>query len=41
MRDLFAAEDRNAAVAMIAPLAGKSAIPERGGATELTLLDHI
>ena len=41
MRDLFAAEDRNAAVAMIAPLDGKSAIPERGGATELTLLDHI
>ena len=41
MRDLFAAEDRNAAVAMIAPLDRKSAIPERGGATELTLLDHI
>jgi len=38
---LFAAEDRNAAVAMIAPLDRKSAIPERGGATELTLLDHI
>ena len=41
MRDLFAAEDRNAAVAMIAPLDRKSAIPERGGATELTLLDHV
>jgi len=41
MRDLFAAEDRNAAVAMIAPLDGKSALPERGAETELTLLDHI
>ena len=41
MRDLFAAEDRNAAVAMIAPLIGKSALPERGAETELTLLDHI
>jgi len=38
---LFEAEDRTAAVAMIAPLDGNAALPERGGATELTLLDHI
>jgi hypothetical protein len=41
MRELFEAEDRTAAVAMIAPLDGTAALPERGGATELTLLDHI
>ncbi len=41
MRDLFEAEDRTTAVAMIAPLDGNAALPERGGATELTLLDHI
>ena len=41
MRDLFEAEDRTAAVAMIAPLDGNVALPERGGTTELTLLDHI
>src|SRR2546428_10849449 len=41
MRDLFAAEDRNAAGAVSAPLPGKSARPERGAETELTLLDHI
>ncbi len=41
MRELFEAEDRTAAVAMIAPLDGNAALPERGGTTELTLLDHI
>ncbi len=41
MRDLFKVEDRTTAVAMIAPLDGNATLPGRGGATELTLLDHI
>jgi len=41
LRDLFPAPDRNSAVAMIAPLDSSTPVPERGGRTELALLDHI
>lgn len=41
VRGLFEEEGRNSAVAMIAPLDGGAPLPERGGTTELTLLDHI
>lgn len=41
LRGLFAAPDRTSAVAMIAPLHRAVALPEAGGATDLSLLDHI
>ncbi|HTO97014.1 MAG TPA: GNAT family N-acetyltransferase [Myxococcales bacterium] len=41
LRGLFSAPDRSTAVAMIAPLDGVGPLPEAGGPTELTLLDHI
>jgi len=41
LRDLFAAAERTTALAMVAPLANSAPLPERGGPTELALLDHI
>jgi hypothetical protein len=41
LRHLFPAPERNSAVAMIAPLDPSVQLPERGGRTELALLDHI
>ena len=41
LRGLFAAQERKTAVAMLAPLDAGAALPERGAATELALLDHI
>ena len=41
VRELFDAPDRHTAIAMIAPLDGASSLPERGGPTDLALLDHI
>jgi len=38
---LFAAAERNTALAMIAPLNGNAGVPERGAPAELALLDHI
>jgi GNAT superfamily N-acetyltransferase len=41
LRGIFPAPERNTAVAMIAPLDPSAPLPERGGKTELALLDHI
>ncbi|HZR10693.1 MAG TPA: GNAT family N-acetyltransferase [Myxococcales bacterium] len=41
LRGLFAAPDRTSAIAMIAPLQPGVALPEAGGVTDLSLLDHI
>ena len=41
LRDLFPAPERTTAVAMIASLDPAAPLPERGGRTELALLDHI
>ena len=38
---MFNAPDRQTAIAMIAPLDGATSLPERGGPTDLALLDHI
>jgi ribosomal protein S18 acetylase RimI-like enzyme len=40
LRGLFATSERRSSIAMIAPLADGHALPERGGPTELALLDH-
>jgi GNAT superfamily N-acetyltransferase len=41
LRELFDAPERHTAIAMIAPLDGAASLPERGGPTDLALLDHI
>src|SRR5207248_2518048 len=41
LRELFDAPDRHTAIAMLAPLGGAASLPERGGPTDLALLDHI
>lgn len=41
LRGLFAATERNSAIAMVAPLDDTAPMPERGGPAELALLDHI
>jgi GNAT superfamily N-acetyltransferase len=41
LRGLFAAPERRSAVAMVAPLDGMAAVPERGAPADLALLDHI
>lgn len=41
LRGLFSAPERHTAVAMLAPLDGATSLPDRGGAAELSLLDHI
>jgi GNAT superfamily N-acetyltransferase len=40
LRGLFATSERRSSIAMLAALDDKSPLPERGGATELALLDH-
>jgi GNAT superfamily N-acetyltransferase len=40
LRGLFATQDRRSSIAMVARLAEGAVLPERGGPTELALLDH-
>lgn len=41
LRGLFASQDRAQGIAMVAPLQEGAAVPARGAAAELALLDHI
>ena len=41
LRGLFESRERTSAIAMVAPLDHTAPVPERGGPTELALLDHI
>jgi hypothetical protein len=41
LRGLFSTTERTSAQAMVAPLDETAPLPEQGGPTEMSLLDHI